>query len=228
MYIRHSDNPKIFIMAELSPLTDGMVKIHKLITRALSVSVVKCDEYIGKNQIPAGEAKGFVLYLTSLVRVMHAHHMGEDEIIFPAFNGRIEAPYDRLNEEHILMSKMLDDLGNNIEKISMSDLAGLRSSLDALQKSWAPHIRVEESSFSSGILKGKMTDEEQKILVDNVSKHGAKSSGPGSVTLPFIMYNLQEEDRKEFLRDFPWILKNFLIPVVWRSKWKPMDPFLLN
>lgn len=215
-------------MAELSPLTDGMVKIHKLITRALSVSVVKCDEYLGKKEIPAGEAKGFVMYLTTLVRVMHAHHMGEDEIVFPYFKNRIEAPYDRLNEEHIRMSKMLDDLGKSIEKISVSDLARLRSYLDTLQKLWAPHIRAEESSFASGILKGKMTDEEQKILVDKVSKHGAKSSGPGPVTLPFVIYNLQKEDRKEFLSDFPWILKNFLIPVVWRSKWKPMEPFLLN
>lgn len=215
-------------MAELSPLTDGLVKIHKLITRALSVSVVKCDEYLGKREIPAGESEGFLMYLSSLVRVMHAHHVGEDEIVFPYFKSRIEAPYERLNEEHISMTRMLDDLAKSIEKISVSDLAMLRSNLDTLQKSWAPHIRVEESSFGSGILNEKMTGKEQKLLVEQISKHGAKSSGPGPVTLPFIIYNLQGEERKEFLKDFPWILKSFLIPVVWRSKWKPMDPFLLN
>lgn len=215
-------------MAELSPLTDGLVKIHKLITRALSVSIVKCDEYLNKKEIPANEAKGFVMYLTTLVRVMHAHHIGEDDIVFPYFTGRIEAPYDRLKEDHLSMSKMLDDLGNSLENVTVSGIPGLRSQLDSLQKSWAPHIKAEESSFSSGIVKGKMTDEEQKELVDKISSHGAKSSGPGPLTLPFVIFNLQGEDRKEFLRDFPWILKHFLIPVVWRSKWKPMDPFLLN
>lgn len=215
-------------MAENSPLTDGLIRIHKLITRALSVSVVKCDEYLRSKKIPENEAKGFILYLTTLVRVMHAHHMGEDEIVFPVFRERIDAPYNQLEKEHVSMSEMLDDLQKNIEKISISDIRQLRNNLDTVQRLWTPHIKVEESSFSAPIVNGKYFGKEQHDLTERVGKHGAKTSGPGPLTLPFIMYNLEEDDRKVFLKEFPWILTHFLIPVVWRNKWKPMDPFLLN
>lgn len=215
-------------MAEVSPLTDGLVKIHKLITRALSVAVVKCDEYLGKNEVNEEEVKGFEMYLNTLIRVMHAHHVGEDDIIFPHFTGRIEAPYERLKADHVNMAKMLADLENSLEKDKFSDLGRLRNHLDNLQRSWAPHIKAEESSFASAILQKKLTEKEQNELVEKISSHGAKSSGPGPLTLPFVIYNLQGEDRKEFLKDFPWVLKHVLVPLVWRSKWKPMDPFLLN
>lgn len=215
-------------MEENSSLSDGLIRIHKLLTRALSVSVVKCDEYIRRKKIPENEAKGFILYLTTLVRVMHAHHMGEDDIVFPAFRERMEAPYDQLGNDHISMSNMLDDLEKNIGKISISDLVRIRKYLDTVQRLWAPHIKVEEESFSSAKINNKFSDREQQELSEKVGKHGAKTSGPGPLTLPFVLYNLESDDRKVFLKDFPWILTHFLIPIVWRNKWKPMDPFLLN
>ncbi len=69
---------------------------------------------------------------------------------------------------------------------------------------------------------------ERNELVENVGKHSQKSAGPGPTTIPFGLYNLDKQDRQEFLKDLPWILRYVLNPVVWRSQWKPMDPFLLN
>jgi hemerythrin-like domain-containing protein len=215
-------------MAQISPVVNGLVKIHKLITRALSVSVVKCDEYLNKNEIPGEELQGFRMYLITLVRVMHSHHSGEDDIVFPYCIGRIDAPYEKLKDEHVSMSKMLDDLESRLDNISIGALPLLREKLDRIQRYWEPHIKSEELSFTDEILAGKMTGKEQKDLVDQIGRHGAKSSGPGPITIPFIIYNLQPGDRKEFIEDFPWIIKNFLVPIVWRSKWKAMDPFLLN
>ncbi|HLN21675.1 MAG TPA: hemerythrin domain-containing protein [Bacteroidales bacterium] len=215
-------------MPAKNPLSDGLLRIHKLITRAISVSVVKCDEYIRINYIPGKEEKGFRLYLETLVKVMHAHHLSEDEIVFPYFRGKIEANYSKLKSEHIAMSEMLDDLSRSIDRLNVGDIPSLRGKLDSIQRLWTPHIRTEERSFPPEILDGKMSAVEQDDLVKRVSTHGAKSSGPGYLALPFVIFNLQREDRKEFLKDFPWILKHFIIPVVWRRKWKSMEPFLLN
>lgn len=215
-------------MAESSPLSDGLIMIHKVISRALEVSLNKCDIYISKKGIPEDEKKGFLLYTTSLVRVMHSHHHGEDDIVFPSFTGRIDAPYDKLRQDHVSMKAMLDDLEKRIESVSDETLTELRDLLDVIHQAWGPHIRDEETSFSAERITAKMPAEEQKALADKVSRHGAKSSGPGPITLPFVIYNLRVSDRNEILAELPWILRKFLIPVAWRSKWKAMDPFLLN
>ncbi|HEX2970125.1 MAG TPA: hemerythrin domain-containing protein [Bacteroidales bacterium] len=215
-------------MPDFSPVTEGLVTIHKLITRALDVSISKCDEYIKNRAIPANEEKGFALYVTTLIRVMHAHHLGEDDVVFPYFKERIEAPYIRLKDDHVTMANLLDNLEKGIGEITIFDIGRIKNILSDLRKSWGPHITAEESSFSAKVLSGTYTEKEQRDLLDKIGQHGSKLSGPAPVTIPFVIYNLEPQDRKIFLKDFPWIMKVFFIPLLWRSKWKPMDPFLLN
>jgi hypothetical protein len=33
-----------------------------------------------------------------------------------------------------------------------------------------------------------------------------KSSGPGPLTLPFVFYNIEGEDREEFMKGIHWIV----------------------
>jgi len=52
-------------------------------------------------------------------------------------------------------------------------------------------------------------------------------SKPATLVLPFLIYNLEGSDREEFTSEMPWILKNFVIPIIWKKKWQKMKPFLL-
>ena len=70
-------------MTELSPVAASLLRIHKIISRALNVSIQKCDEYLAKQGIPPEEAAGFLMYVTTLKRIVHSHHLTEDEIAFP-------------------------------------------------------------------------------------------------------------------------------------------------
>ncbi|HEX2921033.1 MAG TPA: hemerythrin domain-containing protein [Bacteroidales bacterium] len=207
-----------------SPVTEGMLRIHKLLSRSLDVSISKCDEYV-KTGIPSSEREGFLMYLTTFIRVMHAHHAGEDDVVFPRFTGVINAPYTRLKEDHIAISAILDNLEKDVA--TLDDLPETRKKLADIQVLWNPHIKAEETSFAASNLT-RLSEKEQLALLDEVGKHSQKSSGPGSITIPFVLYNLNEEDRQEFLKDFPWVLRKVLIPILWRPKWKAMDPFLLN
>jgi len=45
-------------MTEISPLSGGLLRIHKVITRGLKISIRKCDEYIEKKGIPPKEIDG--------------------------------------------------------------------------------------------------------------------------------------------------------------------------
>ena len=62
---------------------------------------------------------------------------------------------------------------------------------------------------------------------DKLSKHGQDMSEPANLILPFLIYNLEGSDRETFTDDMPWILKNFVVPIIWKSKWEKMKPFLL-
>lgn len=101
-------------MTEMSPVVGGLLRIHKIISRGLSTSIRKCDEYLGKKGIPSEEATGFSMYLSILKWVTHSHHLSEEDIAFPYFKDYIEAPYNRLKDDHNAMARILDTLDQRL------------------------------------------------------------------------------------------------------------------
>ena len=90
---------------------------------------------------------------------------------------------------------------------------------------------IPEMTEEEGIVELDMepliSSKEQIELNDKLSKHGQNMSEPANLILPFLIYNLEGSDRDEFTDDMPWILKNFVVPIIWKSKWEKMKPFLL-
>ena len=214
-------------MTETSPVVQGLLMIHKIISRGLSTSIRKCDEYIAKNGIPPGETKGFSMYMAALKRVTYAHHLSEDEIAFPYFKGYIDAPYNRLKDDHNNISSILDALEQCLTNISTGDAGKLRGVLDEFEKLWIPHIGTEEENFTASKLSPVVGMKEQLNIEEKLARHGKENAGPGPLTLPFMFYNLEGKDREYFMMHFPWIVKKVLVPIVWKRQWNPMRPFLL-
>jgi Hemerythrin HHE cation binding domain len=211
---------------ENSPLVEGLLRIHKVISRGLNTSILKCDEYYEKGGIPPEEAEGFHTYLKALRWVTHSHHLSEDEIAFPYFSGTIKAPYPRLRDDHHAINLIMEKLDKYLSE--PSDLVDLRSLLYEFDSVWGPHIKIEEDNFNEDKLKSFMGMKEQLALIQRLGEHGRKNLGPGPITLPFLFYNLEGRDREEFMTPIPWVIKKVLIPVVWRKQWNPMRPFLLT
>ena len=212
---------------EASPLAEGLLRIHKVITRGINISIRKCDEYLGTNSIPPGEAAGFSKYVSSLKWVTHAHHLSEDEIIFPFFNDRIEAPYNRLMDDHQTITGILVRLDQCLPEILSGKVGRLREVLGEFENLWVPHIGIEEQNFTGEKIQSILAVNEQVAFAEKLSRHGRENSGPGPLVLPFMIYNLEGSDREAFMMPFPWIIKNFLIPVLWKGQWKSMGPFFL-
>jgi hemerythrin-like domain-containing protein len=215
-------------MTEMSPVVGGLLRIHKIISRALNVSIRKCDEYFQKQGIPPGEAAGFLMYVRTLKWITHAHHLSEDEIAFPYFRDKLEAPYNRLGEDHQALARILVSLDKCLSEISSGGVGKLRELLGEFDKLWGPHIRIEEDKFTAEKLNPVAGMQEQADLYARLDEHGRKNAGPGPLALPFMFYNLEGTDREAFLMPLPWIVKKVLVPIVWRGKWKPMSPFLLT
>ena len=213
-------------MTDMNPLVGGLLNIHKIISRGLIVSIRKCDEYLGKQGIPPEEAVGFSIYVTTLKWVTHSHHLSEDEIAFPYFKEYLEAPYDRLRDDHNTMASILEELDQSLLEIPSSGVWKLREVLGEFEKSWAPHIRIEEENFTAERLGKVVGLKEQINLAKKFARHGSKNSGPGPHALPFMIYNLEGKDRESFIKPLPWIVKKVLVPIIWKGQWKPMSPFL--
>jgi len=214
-------------VSEISPVVGGLVRIHKIISRGLDISIRKCDEYTGKQGIPAGEVTGFSMYLSTLKRVTHSHHLSEDDIVYPYLKDYIDAPYNRLKDDHNDMARILEALDRSILEVSSGRIGKLRAVLDEFGKIWGPHIKMEEENFTSEKLMAVIGMKEQITLVEKLGEHGSKNAGPGPLALPFLFYNLDGRDREAFMKPIPWIVKNVLVPVIWRRQWKPMGPLLL-
>ncbi len=214
-------------MTEISPLIGGLLRIHKVISRGLYTSIRKCDELVVKKNIQPEEAKGLSMYVETLKWVTHSHHLSEDEIVFPYFKDSIEAPYNRLKEDHSAMSHILDMIDQSLLEISPERVGHLRQVLDEFDKLWVPHIKIEEQNFTTKKLEPVMGKKEQLNLVEKLAEHSRRNSGKGSLTVPFLFYNLEGLDRDEFMGNFPWIVRNVLVPVVWKGQWKPMSQYFL-
>jgi hemerythrin-like domain-containing protein len=214
-------------MSVTSPVAEGLLMTHKIITRGLNVSIRKCDEYIGNHFIPPDEIKGFAMYVETLKRVTHSHHLTEDNIAFPYFRGQISAPYKRLKDDHVIISRLLDSLDERLVKMNDGELENLRDILVEFEMMWVNHIRIEEENFSDENIHRVAGLDEQITLTRQLAGYGSKHVGRGQLALAFYFYNLDGKDREAFMMPFPWLVKKFLVPVVWKNQWKPMSPFLL-
>ncbi len=212
---------------DASPLVDGLLMIHKIISRGLLVSLQKCDEYIRKQGILPEEAAGFFTYVSTLKKVTHAHHLSEDEIAFPYFKDKIEAPYNRLNEDHITISHVLDKIDKCLLDFSSDGLGKLRKVLDEFDKLWVQHIKIEEENFTAQKVHQIAGIKEQVTIAKKIGSHSSKNAGPGPLAVPFLVYNLEGKDREAFMEHFPMIVKKVIVPIIWKRQWKKMSPFLL-
>jgi hypothetical protein len=211
----------------MNSIVDDLLNIHRIITRGLNVSVRKYDEYLGRKGMTTAEAKGLSMYTSALRWVIHAHHLTEDEIVYPIFKDRIEAPYDQLMNDHKAVTGILDKLKKSLPVKSAGDAELISRLLGELKMMWGPHIRIEEEAFTANNVQALISMEEQVKLKKEFSEHGRKNSGPAKLALPFMIYNLDGKERKDFSMMLPWIVRKVFVPVVWKEKWKPMKPYLL-
>ena len=167
------------------------------------------------------------MYVASLIRVTHSHHLSEDEIAFPFFKDYIKAPYNRLKDDHKTIAHVLVKLDQSLLNISSDGVGKLREVLGEFEKLWIPHIKIEEENFTAEKVLRMVTMREQINMADKLAKHGSKNSGPGPLALPFMFYNLEGRDREAFMIPIPWIVKKVLVPIIWKGQWKPMSHFLL-
>lgn len=72
-----------------------------------------------------------------------------------------------------------------------------------------------------------MRPEEHIKMLQDTSKHAMEQGNP-ALMVPFLLHNLNQEDRTVFAFFLPPELTQTLIPIVWKPQWAPMQPFFLD
>jgi hypothetical protein len=214
-------------------LAQDLIRIHKVITRALNVDLTKGIEYLQIGFSSPQAQLGYTRYTHCLSSVLGSHHQGEDLIAFPAFRKVIpSAPYAQLLIDHHAIEVLLAVFPQAIRDLS-SDAQhnGLRGILSALQKIlvvWEPHIQLEEEYFSKEAFNAVFDMHEQVQISEATSKYSQEHSGPPYWAVPFILFNLDPDDRATMAANFsPAIMDEFILKV-WKDQWAPMKPLLLD
>lgn len=217
-------------MSEQMPANVGedILRIHRVLTRSLTVSI----QFLQQAEQPDNLHHGFTLYLRALSALLHAHHLGEDEIGFPFWRTKSPfAPLNNLIRDHLRMMPLLEKIEiwlNSESGWEAPHLRRLQGILEELNAIWLWHIQLEESVMGPEKATALLTPAENQQLALQLATHGQEHAQPDALVLPFILYNLPVEDRAVMAQIFPPLVTRQLVPVEWKPVWEPMKPFLLE
>jgi hypothetical protein len=216
-----------------SRIGEALILIHQSISRGIHMSGLYSRIFTATG-VPKGKMRpGFADYVRSLTSVLLAHHLAEDEVVFPLFRELTPgAPFEHLAEEHLQMIPLANEIRRNVESaVGDSDyresLERIDTLLDGLARIWRAHIAVEEDHFASAKVDAVLSVETQARVLGQIGEANQKHSGPDYLVVPFTLFNLPQEDRASLAELLPPVEKRDVIPAAWREKWQPMSPFLL-
>lgn len=209
-------------------IAEDVLRIHRLITRALQVSAETSAAYARDGAPDEAHRSGLVAYVRCLATLLHAHHVTEDESVFPYLRTVLpDAPYEALTAQHHAMDPVLDRIQAALEG---PDLEGLHDALEQMNALWHTHIAQEEGHFAPARV-GQVVDDAEQARMSAVFAREGRRHQMGVVPLywliPFLVYNLEGQDRQWMAGQMPGIATRVLLPWIWKRKWSPMSPFLL-
>jgi hemerythrin-like domain-containing protein len=210
-----------------------LIRIHSVVNRGLSVSLEHGQTFAREGFPDDATREGFVRYVQSLVSVLNAHHLGEDELAFPYLRDLLpDAPFDLLSEQHQQMVPILDETAAANEAVaaggesqSVTDVVRALTQVDEL---WHPHIQIEEEQFTVERGAELISVDEHIRLAQLFAKLSQEHAQPDYLVVPFVLYNLAPEDRAIMAAPMPPVVTQELVPKAWKEKWAPMQPFLLE
>jgi hemerythrin-like domain-containing protein len=213
-------------------LIDNLHRVHRVITRALSVSRAAGEKFLAGG-LPDADRKGFVDYSHCLGVQLHSHHGSEEEFLFPRLRGAADAgTMATLHAQHEGLIEALDVViacAAEGEKGAPAEawLKKLVTALETLEPRWLAHITLEETTASQELLDRAMTRPEQGALTAQIAEHSQKTGPQPQLGIAFAIYNLEGADREGFSKLMPPPVLQ-LMNGPWRPAWAPIQPYLLK
>jgi hypothetical protein len=216
-----------------STLAQDLIRIHRIITRALNTDTVKGVEYLQSGFPSDDEMLGYGKYNHCLMSVLSSHLQSEDLIAFRVFRKWLPlAPYEQMTAEHHRIEALMSLIPGVIKDISSdSPMYGLRVLiliLRKISKLWSAHSELEEGYFSDTAITAAINEELQLEIDDAVSKLRLESTSPPYWVVPFLLYPIEQPDRTSITVNHPSQILVDLLQHRWAYEWSPSEPIVLE
>jgi iron-sulfur cluster repair protein YtfE (RIC family) len=186
------------------PDTRDMIIIHRVFRREFGLAPALVRGVAAGDTARAGQVAGHVTEFTTM---LHHHHTGEDELVWPRLRDRAElssALIDRMEAAHAVVERLLGDLDRLLPAWSISADAGSRedlaATLDELHTTLIAHLDEEEREVLP-ICQEHMTAEEWAEL--GVRGMAATPKNRRLSILGHILEDATPEERQQFLTHVP-------------------------
>jgi hemerythrin-like domain-containing protein len=198
-------------------LARALATIHVALRRSLDTIVQTVAA-----PIPESERSGFADFCERFARLLHSHHDGEEEVVFPVLTEaatRAAMPERVANvakwraEHQSLLSHLRDFETACVGFRSGGSQAPLERAAKEVRAELIPHLDVEESVVDASLI-AKLLGPEQVMQVGMAAaKHGQQSAGPKALML-FVHALTDDEQRFQFAQ-IPWFVRKVLIKRIW-------------
>jgi hypothetical protein len=215
---------------------DDLLMIHRVITRALQVAQERGQEYAQHGFGDAVAEKGYRDFSRCALKLLHAHHDGEEAIIFPKLRPLLAScPFGDLEAQHREIVGAIDAANAALDDAEGASPAPSASAwldrfvpaIGRVRTAWHDHIAVEEAHITQPAVDEVMDGAAQANLAKTASEHGQKNAYAPQLGIAFLLYNLAADDRAQLLRLLPPQLVS-MVEGPWKEQWAPMKPLLLE
>src|SRR5262249_15476376 len=220
-------------MSQQPNMGTTLLMVHHVITRGLTVSHKSSLEFAESGFPSPAVHEGYINFVRCTMVTLRAHHLTEDESVFPYFMGKLpDAPYAALNADHQKLEPLIPQIEAVLTKIESDQdpratLRQIAPLLSGVQEVWHPHIQKEEQTFTPELLADLIEPQEHLRMIQQFAAHSQEIAKPDYLALPFFLYNLEPAERAQFSKALPPVVTEQLVPITWKDKWASMKPFLL-
>lgn len=214
-------------------LAGSTLLIHKMISRGINVSVEWGDKFSQQGFDNDHLQDGYIKYVKCLLKNLEHHHLVEDDVMFPFFHDKLpNTKFDQLEEEHEMITRLIEELSsipllNNDDTNIQNDVTEISQTLSKISDLWFKHIRLEEEDFIN-LIGASVSQDESLFLLEKISTYRDDLFEPYSLTMPFILFNLEPEERQIMAMELPPEIIEELIPHAWKAEWETMTPFFVE
>jgi hypothetical protein len=203
-------------------LAGALANIHFALRRSLDTIVRTAAQ-----PIPEGDRLAFAEFCERFTRLLHSHHDGEEEVVFPAFTQALTraAMPERVSnvnkwraDHQALLSRLRDFETACAQFRSGGALEPLERSATEVRAALFPHLDDEEAVMDAAMIAKLLGPEQIVQLGMEAAKHGQKSAGPKALML-FIHELTDDEQRAQFSK-IPWFVRKVLIKRVWSREYR--------
>lgn len=214
-------------------LRDYFLTIHKVISRSINTSVENIRIFIDSGFPDEQTRQGFFNFIRLTGLMLDTHHLTEDDIGFPYFEKELpDTHFEWLHEDHDLITGFLKELTPILDRVEKTDpnrenLKDIEAVLLKIEDRWNQHIGLEEEEFIN-IIDSLAPYEKRVKLIAQFFDYNDGLLQPYHLSLPFMLYNLDKEDRVRWSEGYSEELLEKVETDAWKKKWGSMKPFFVR